>query len=211
MRISKTMRWVLGIAIFVIAFISLYVVYINRLGELDQVNDSIVQAQSDLTKSTSEKADWESQLVKINSQISQSQSNLAKAIAELNSTRTSLPKSVQSIEYDEKLVQIAKDSGLELAALNFLEPRNEKAQNITFSVTPVRFNVVGSVSNTLSFIDKIAADRVFFVNTAITAVTVGIPIPLTDDEKAQLTEEEIAKREMPSATIEFAIYTYEGE
>jgi uncharacterized phage infection (PIP) family protein YhgE len=195
-KLSRTMWLVLGIAIFVIAFLSLYIVYHGRANELNQANANIAQANSDFNKVTSEKTNLQSQLATINSQITQSQSNLAKAMSELDSTQENLPKSVESIEYDEKLVQIATESGLEVSQLTFSEPRQEKVEKLAFSVTPVRVQVKGTVSNMLSAISKIAADN-YFRYTAISTVTIEIPEPTAE--------------ETPSALIELAVYTYEGE
>ena len=244
-RLSKTGWLILGIGIFVIALVSLYMLYSRQGDEQEQLNDSLLVAQATLPRVVSEKEDWQRQLTQLGSQLTQQESQLAQATSLLDTTQASFPESVESIEYDEELFRIADNWDLEITTLTASEPGNEEVEDITFSVTSFTADVKGEVANILGFINTIVTSEDFTSATA-ELVNINIPEPLTEAEKEAIkegltkeimeelseeelteeereellealaaalaeAEEEIEELEMPSATIELAIYGYQGE
>lgn len=231
MKLSRTAWLILGIGIFVIAFGGLCLVYFQQGNEREQLNDSLLVAQATLPKVVSEKEDWERQLAQWESQLAQLESELAQAKLLLAESKTSFPKAVESIEYDEEIFKIADDCDLELTKLTSLEPADinvepadenvepgdenvepgdKNVESITYSVTSFVVDVNGEVANMLDFINTIATSKAFTTAT-VELVDIEVPQPLSEEEKAGLTEEAIEDREKPSATVSLAIYAYKGE
>lgn len=201
MRLSKTAWLILGAGIFIIAFATLYMVYSRRSGEQEQLNSSLAVAQGALPQLISEREDLESQLTQWESQLTEATSSLAKIEARF-------PESVQSIEYDERLFELADDCDLEITSLTASEPSSKKVkveaedikvEDITYATTSFRVEVRGEVDDILDFINAIATGE-HFITATVESVDMDIPEP-----------EEGEEAEKPTATIELVIYGYEGE
>jgi len=199
MKLSRTAWLILGIGIFAIAIGSLFWVYLEQRGEQQRLDDSLSVAQATLPTLVSERANLESQL-------SQSESELAQARSLLYEVKASFPESVESIEYDEALFDIADDCDLEIMELTASEPSDEEVESITYSdeeVESVTYSVAsftveveGTVAHILDFINTITTDE-YFINATIERVDMQVPEPDED--------------ETPSATIDLIIYGYQGE
>jgi len=190
MRLSKTAWLILGIGIFVIAFATLYMLYSRQADEQEQLRDSLSVAQDALPQLISEREDLESQLTQWESQLAQATSSLVKIEARF-------PESVQSIEYDERLFEIADDCDLEITSLTASEPGEEKVEDVTYAVTSFGVEVEGEVADILDFVNAIATSE-YFTTATMEMVNMDIPEPEEEEDK-------------PSATIELVIYSYKGE
>jgi len=188
MRLSKTFWLILGIGISVIAVGILGWFYLEQRGDGQRLDDSLSSAQVTLPTLVSQRGDLESQLT-------QSDSELAEAESWLNELKA-IFESVESIEYDEALFDIADDCNLEITRLTALEPRDEEVETITYITASFTVDVEGTVAHILDFIDTIATDE-DFTNATIGLVNMQVPEP-----------EEEGK---PSATINLVIYGYQGE
>ncbi len=204
MKISRTARLILGIGIFTIVVGILCWVCIQKWSEQGQLKNSIELAQATLPRLISERGDLESQLP-------QAESELAQAESLLNGIKARFPESVESIEYDEVLFEIADDCDLEILELTASEPDDEEIEGITYSVASFVVEVKGkyggyidkTVGDILDFINTIATSEYSpgetnFVNTIIKEVNMEVPEPGDTDEK-------------PTATIKLDIYGYQGE
>jgi len=200
MKLSRTAWLILGIGVFAIAIGSLFWVYLEQRGEQQRLDDSLSVAQATLPTLVSERANLESQL-------SQSESELAQARSLLYEVKASFPESVESIEYDEALFDIADDCNLKITNLTASEPSDEEVESITYSdeeVESVTYSVAsftveveGTVPHILDFINTITTDE-YFINATIERVDMQVPEPGEGKEK-------------PSATIDLIIYGYQGE
>ena len=206
-RLSRTAWIVLGAGIFVIAFAALYMLYSQQGREQQRLESEIGLAQATTSRVDSEKKDWESQLIKFQGELAQVESELSLAKSRLSRSQASLPSSVESIEYGERLFLIADGWMLKITSLTSSEPSDEEATDITLTVTSFRVTVNGQVDDILGFVNTIAADP-NFTNATVKLVDMNVPEPLTDEEKEELTPEEIDERETPSAIITLAIYSY---
>ena len=196
MKLGKTAWLILGIGIFVIAFVSLYVVYLQQGREQQRLDDSLLLAQATLPTVVSERDNLENAL--------------AQATSLLNAARSGFPDSVDSIRVDEKLFAIAKICDLKITKLTTSEPSDEEVETVTYSVASFVVDVKGEVADILDFINTIATDE-YFTNTTVELVDIVVPEPLTEKEKRGLTEDKIKEAEKPSATIDLIIYGYQGE
>lgn len=218
MKFSKTSWMVLGIGIVIIGTASLYMVYQGEVQKRDEARDSLAEAQATVPIRITERNDLESQLsqledelVQWQNELSQLETELAQAELTLNQTGARFPISVESIEYDEFLVDFALGANeLNMTSLTASEPTELTLDGITYTTTFFTVAINGEVADILNFINTIVADDDF--QTAILEpITIDIPEPLTDEEKENMTEEEIEEAEMPSATINLMVYTYQGE
>ena len=207
MKISKTAWLILGIGIFVIAFASLYLVYFQQGREQERLSDSLSVAQQTLPKLASEKDDWERQLTQLGSQLARLKSELARATSRLADSKTSFPKSVESIEYGERLFNIADGCDLVITEFTASEPGDKKVEvevgdikveDVTYFVTSFTVDVEGEVTDILDFINTIATDE-YFINATVVEVDMVVPELASEEE------------EKPSATIKLDIYGYQGE
>ena len=204
MKLSRTAWLILGIGIFVIVFISLYVVFLQQGREQQRLYDSLSLAQATLPDLVSDREGLESQLTQLESELTQADSLLDEAEAKF-------PESAEIIEYGEKLFKIADSCDLEIATLTAEEPRDKEVESeptdeetraVTYSTTSFTVEVEGTVAHILKFINTIATseyspNETNFINATIERVNMEVPEPGGEEE--------------PKATIDLIIYGYEGE
>lgn len=221
MKLGKTSWLILGIGIFIIAAASLYTVYLRQGREQAQLNDSLAEAQAKLPEVVAEKEAAASQLVQLEAQLAQLEDELAQATSRLDRADRNFPRSVESIEVDVRLFKIADEWDLDIIKLTASEPADrttrpttelgdQNIEDVTFAVTSFTADVAGEVADILNFINTVIIDDAFTTIT-VESVNITLPVPLTEEEKEELTEAEIAEAEKPSATIRLVIYSYRGE
>ncbi|MEE9583214.1 MAG: hypothetical protein V3W01_00950 [Dehalococcoidales bacterium] len=195
MKLGRTSRVVLGVGLFVIAVLGLYLVYQGQAGKRQVARDDLTQAQAEQQTLILEKQGLESELGQLEDELAQEQSNIgqleiemAQAILALAQTEAGFPGSMGSIEYDEILFGFARDSNLEIVGLSASEPSDISEEDITYFTTSFTVEVRGGVADILDFINAVVTDENF--KTAILKpVTIAVPEPLTGAEKDQIKEE----------------------
>lgn len=213
MKLGKTAWLILIVGVLVIALGSLYMLYRGQLAEQEQLNDALSLAQATVPKLAVDRANLESTLTEL-------EDKLVQATSRLKTAKAAFPtSSVESIEVDELLFQIADAWDLDITSLTASEPGDEdiavevediEVADVAYSVTPFTVAVKGEVTDILDFINAIVTHE-DFITATVEAVNIMVPEPLTEEEKEDLTEEEIAEKEKPSATIQLVIYSYRGE
>ena len=218
MRLKKTTWITLGVGLFIIAAVLVYMVYQGQAKNRQEAEDSLYEVEkvevpaliSQRQNLEAELSGLEEELAQWQGQIGQLEAELNQAISALSQTEARFPDSVESIEYDEALFGFARANDLEIESLGVTEPVDKAVKGIIYSTTSFTVKVRGEVADILDFINTIVTDDDF--QTAILeSASIAIPKPLTELEKADLTEEEIKERETPSATIMLTIYSYQGE
>lgn len=206
MKLGKTAWVILGIGIFTIAFISLFVGYSRLSGEQGKAEDSLSSAQATLPQLVSEREDSASALAQLQDQLTQAASSLSYSKAKF-------PKVVESIEYDEELFMIAHACDLEIANLTASEPRDLKVEEITYTTTFFEIEVQSKDSPpnplTKAYIDNTIDNILAFFNTIVTSEDFDVADIELVDIVAPQPEDTTGER--PSATIDLIIYTYQGE
>lgn len=214
MKLSRIAWLILVIGVFVIASGSLYWLYLQEGPKQEELNEQLSVVQATLPKLAAERADLESTLTEL-------ENKLAQATSQLKTAKAVFPDSVESIEVDELLFEIANNWGLEITSLTASEPSDKmvkvetemediEVEDVTYAVTSFTADVKGEVTDILSFIQAIVNHQ--DLNTAtVEIVAMVIPEPVSEIEKRELSEEEIEEREKPSATITLVIYSYKGE
>lgn len=217
MKLKKATWITLGVGFFIIAAVLVYMVYQGQAknrqeaeASLDEASDAVVVLFASKRNLEVKLSGFEEELAQWQGQIGQLEAELTQAISVLGQTEAGFPGSVESIEYDEALFGFARANDLEIESLGVTEPVDEDVEGIIYSTTSFTVKVRGEVADILDFVNIIVTDDDF--QTAILkSVGIVIPKPLTELEKADLTEEEIKEKEIPSATIMLTIYSYQGE
>lgn len=217
MKLSRTTWIALAVGLFVIASIGLYMVYQGQASERQEAEDRLAQARAEVPLLLSQKmaleaelSQMESDLAQWQSQIAQLELELSQTISELGQILTRFPGLIESIEYDEMLFAFARENNLKITSLAATESADEEIEGVTYSTTSFVLSMQGEVADILDFVNTIVTDNDF--RTAVMEpATIAVPKPLTELEKEGMTEEEIREKEMPSTTLTFVIYTYQGE
>ncbi len=225
MRLSKTVWIILGAAIFIIGFVVLYMMYSRQGDEQEQLKSKIAANQAALVGLIKERESWQSQLLNLQDELAQRQDALAEANLALSQAGTGWPTSAESIEYDEKLFEMADAWNLEITVVKAAEPQEETVEGITFTVSSFNVEVRGksreedklsrtaaeyreylykTVDDILAFVHTIVNDK-DFVSAGIELVSMEVPEPLTQEEI-----DEDAEQTSPTAQIKLTIYTYKG-
>jgi hypothetical protein len=219
MKLGKTAWLILGIGIFAIAFVLLYMASSRQLSEQEDIKSSLALAQNSLPKLISQREVMVNQLSQQQSQLGQQQSALAEAESLLSKAKAMFPESIESINYGEVLFSIAQKYNLEVNSLKASEPNERKIENIIYTVTTIEIEVRpadprpttveafvkyidDAIDNVLSFVDTVVRDG-NFTNTTIEVVDMKYLEPPT--------EENIEATDKPTATIRIVIFSYEGE
>ncbi len=217
MKLSRTAWLVLIIGIFVIAIGSLYWLYMQDGREQEQLSQTLSVTQTTLPKLASERTNLEGTLTDL-------EDRLAQAISQLRVSKAVFPASVQSIEIDEMLFGIADNWSLEITNLTATEPNDTpvspeiedieaediEVEDVNYQLTSFTVEMKGQVSDILGFFDSVVNQR-DFTTAAVELVTIVVPEPVSETERALLTADEIEDRETPTATINIVIYAYKGE
>jgi hypothetical protein len=190
-RLSKTAWIVLGVGIFVIAFVALYMLNSQQSSEQRNIKDNLTISEADIITVTAEKTDAENQLTKLNGQLIQLENKLAEAKSKLNSSKGSFPNRVESIEYGERLFNTADGWLLELVNFTATEPGDEEVEDIDFTITTFTVKVKGQIGDIIGFINSIIIDD-YFASASVDSVNINI------------TEEQ----ENPLATVKLTVYSY---
>ena len=217
MKLRKKTWITLGVGLFVIAAVMVYMVYQGQAKNRQEADASLVEARAEALVLIAQKQNLEAKLSGLAEEMAQWQGQIGQLEAELNQailvlgqTEAGFPGLVESIEYDEALFGFARANDLEIKSLGVAEPVDKDVEGIIYSATSFTISVRGEVADILDFVNIIVTHDDF--QTAILkSVGIAIPRPLTELEKADLTEEEIKERETPSATITLTIYSYRGE
>jgi hypothetical protein len=196
-KLGRTALLVVGIGVFVIAFVALFFLYGQQSSEQEELESSLAGAQTQLAKLISGRQSLETRL-------SEQQSKLAETQALLDSALASFPELEASIEYNEVLTELAEDYELEVVSMAADAPREKEVEGVTFVVIFFEVKVEGELSSILNMINAIATDERF---SSATIETIDIDIPEPELIVATLGQEP----EKSSGTIKLVGYSYGGE
>ena len=217
MKLGKTAWLILIIGVFIIAIGSLYWLYLQERPKQEELSQTLSRTQALLPLLAADRTKLEDTLTEV-------EDKLTQATSQLETAKAAFPNSVQSIEVDELLFGLADDWDLEVVSLFATEPSDEtvaveveesevedlEVEDITYLVTYFSVELKGQVADILSFVDTVVNHRDFTAAT-VEMVTITVPDPVSEKERAELSEDEIEERETPSAIIKLIIYTYKGE
>jgi len=193
-KITRTTWLVLALGVFIIAFISLYMVYSRQASQQKDLKSSLAEAEASYPQLTS-------QIQTLQSQLAQRQSDLAAELLKLSAAKAKFPPSVQSSDYYQRLLTIAGDCDLNVMSLTASGPRQQKTDSVTYLVTTFNVAVKGEMASIIDFIHTLATSQ-YFTSATVTVVSINIPEPSTGQGGAS---------QKPQATLSLDIYAYPGE
>ena len=222
MKFGKAAQLILAIGIFAVGGIFLNRMNTQRQVEQEQLNTQLSAAQLLLPKIVSEKDDLEGQLAQLQAEL-----DSAKILA--SESKENFPDSVESIEYDELIFNIAHDRDLEIEVLFASEPSTLTVDGVAFVLSSFTVQIQGivadeefatadeyrtftyqTVSDILDFISAVATGE-DFRTASIESVDINIPDLITDDDIAEMQAEEVPPEyETASAALRLNVYSYEG-
>jgi hypothetical protein len=138
MRPSRKVWLIVGIIILVGALAGLYTVYSRQAAERGDLSDRLSRAQTLLPGLVNQREELEDEL--------------AQAESVLEASAAQFPESVESIEYDDDLFEIADDCNVAVTKITASPPSTKKVGTVTYSTSPFVVVVHGSVDNILDFI-----------------------------------------------------------
>jgi len=222
MNFGKGAQLILAIGIFVVGAIFLYRMNSERQAEGDRIDIQVETAQELLPQLTAEREDYESQLASLKAELESVQITAEQS-------KLAFPESIESIEYDEIIFQMAHDRDLEIVYLTATETSSKSISDITLTTTGFQVKVEGksittnfeslsiyrefiyqTVSDILDFINGIAVDD-NFISATLDSVDISVPGPITEEDITEMQEaEEPDEIDVPNAVIQVTIYSYEG-
>jgi hypothetical protein len=138
MRISRKVWIILGICIFAVVLGIFYTSYFREVGEREQLEKSLTEAKAILPGLIEQREKLEAEL--------------AQETSSLNNNQAAFPKSVESIEYDDDLFEIADDCNVDIISISASTPTASKVGAVTYSVSSFTVDVSGDIDDILEFI-----------------------------------------------------------
>jgi Tfp pilus assembly protein PilO len=201
MKINRRYIILLGIVIFIAAFAFLYMNYSKQRSEAAQQN--LTNANTNYNSAIKEKAGQADLLAQTNGQIAQLQSQLAQVQQQLQTEQQIIPKSIQNIDYDELLFNLAHDNSLVVLSINVNGPDETQFEDVTMFLTVINISVRGDTWNILSFVNDIATDT-NFVSSTLDGVTMSVTT-----EDVQVDETTTIQVTSTQGDISLSLYGYE--
>jgi len=197
-KLSKTSWLLLASGVFIIAFASLGMAYLNQSGQQTQLNQELSQAQLIIKKaSTNELVPRKEEL----------ESRLAQAKSQLKAVKASLSQTKENIEACDSLFDIAETCDVEITEISSSPPMNNARLNeAIYTTLPLMVKLNGDMPDLIRFILNWTKENPTGV---VESVRIGIPVTGSEGEEEIDEEEEEGKQ--PSASIKLVIYSYRGE
>jgi hypothetical protein len=178
MKLSRRVWLIAGIVVIAVVLGVLFSIYHGQAGERAHLEERLSRAQTLLPGLVANREDLEDEL-------SQAQSSLDRSRAEY-------PGSVDSIQYDDDLFEIADACNVQITRLTSSRPTNKAVGSVTYSVSGYAINVGGTIEDLLEFIYAIRTGD-------------GFQLPWSAEVNSI-----IMNFSGPTASINLNIYAYEG-
>ena len=193
-KLSKTSWMLLASGVFIIAFASMGMAYLNQSGQQTQLNQELSQAQLIIKKSST------SELVPRKEEL---ESRLAQAKSRLKEIKSNLSHTEENIEACDSLFDIAETCEVEITSISSSPPLNNARLNeATYSTLQLTVKLNGDIPDLINFILNWTQEHPTGV---VESVRMGIPS--TDSEGDEEIDEEEEEAKQPSANIKLVIYT----
>jgi Tfp pilus assembly protein PilO len=198
MKFSKTGLLILGIGILIIASVLLYMAYTQFTSQREALFATIDAAQRKFAQVSGEKRTLEPQLTQLQQKNAELKSAYDKARGEFPNV------TIQSIEVDEELSNLAEDASVTVKLLTATDGSVQKEGNLTYTVTDFTAEVTGNRANILDFLHRVAMSPYFKTATInnLDLKEEPTPTPEATDVPAPV--------DLSTMRIAITIYRYEG-
>ena len=192
-KLSKTSWMLLASGVFIIAFASMGMAYLNESGQQAQLNEELSQAQLIIKKSsTNELIPREEEL----------ESRLTQAKARLKEIKSNLYQTDENIEACDSLFNIAESCEVTITSISSSPPLNNARLNeVTYSTLNLTVKLKGDIPDLINFILNWTQE---YPTGVVESVRMGIPSTYSEGDEEIDEDEEAATQ--PSAAIILVIY-----
>ena len=193
-KLSKTSWMLLASGVFIIAFASMGMAYLNQSGQQTQLNQELSQAELIIKKSST------SELVPRKEEL---ESRLAQAKSRLKEIKSNLSQTDENIEACDRLFNIAETCEVTITEISSSSPLNNARLNeATYSTLTLTIKLNGDIPDLINFILTWTQEHPTGV---VESVRLGIPSTYSEGDE-EIDEEEEGGTQ-PSANIKLVIYT----
>jgi hypothetical protein len=179
MKLTKTVGLIIVVVILAVVIGVLVSIYSGQAAERNELNERMSRAQTLLPGLVKQRENLEDQLT--------------QAEALLNANQAQFPESVESIEYDDDLFEIADECTVAITRLTSSKPTNKGIEGVTYSISTFGVVVNGNIEDILDFIYAIRTGD-------------GFRLPWSADVKSIKLD-----CAGSSASINLDIYAYKGK
>ena len=184
MKFGRITWLILGVGIFTIGAVGIYLIYQEEIEAQDQLNESIAANEATLPQIIAQKSDLEGQLAQLEDDLVQAEAGFEEAVAEW-------PDEVQSIYYGDLLFYWAETLDLRVTSFTSSEPTTMVEDDISYEVTTFTVTVEADLAkDILSYLTLIELDD-DFRTARIDSVTTVIADP-EDEEATEVTSASIS-------------------
>ncbi len=176
MKFSRITWLILGVGIFTIGAVGIYLIYQDEIEAQDQLNVSIAAAEATLPQIIAQKSDLEGRLAQLEDELAQAEAGFEEAVAKW-------PESIQSTYYGDLLFYWAKILDLRVTSFTSSEPTVMVEDGIIYEVTYFTVTVEADfVGNIMSYLTRIELNDDFRTARIDSVTTV-----IADPEEATAT------------------------
>ena len=184
MKFSRITWLILGVGIFAVGAVGIYLIYQEEIEAQDLLNESIAATEATLPQIIAQKSDLEGQLAQLEDDLAQAEAGFEEAVAKW-------PESIQSIYYGDLLFYWAETLDLRVTSFTSSEPTAMLEDGISYEVTNFTVTVEADLAkDILRYLTLIELDD-DFRTARIDSVTTVIVDP-EDEEATEITSADIS-------------------
>ena len=184
MKFSRITWLILGVGIFAVGAVGIYLIYQEEIEAQDLLNESIAATEATLPQIIAQKTDLEDQLAQLEDDLAQAEAGFEEAVAEW-------PEDIQSIYYGDLLFYWAETLDLRVTSFTSSEPTTMVEDDISYEVTSFTVTVEADLAkDILRYLTLIELDD-DFRTARIDSVTTVIVDP-EDEEATEITSADIS-------------------
>ena len=201
------------IIIFVIAFVILYMGYLNQVSAKKLADQNLVSAQTLFNKSTTDKNNAAKDLSKANDQLNQMQGQLSQIKQDMAAKRSAIPASLDGINYTDIIFDTAKNANVRIQnpiqSLSQGDIATKNISAINFTTQSFSFSVkADNLTDVVNFIHSLANEE-SFKNASIDTVNIGVVNDSITTKNADGSQTQTTRtRQLVNVTI--TMYAYSG-
>jgi len=200
MKLNKTFWVFIAIILFLVPAYLLWNSYKKAASEQRFFEDALNTAQIIYNAAIKERTNLNQQLTEVEAAIKLQQDQLAALQNDLRlsenaaaKAKARFPSVIPSIDYDELLMVLANNSGVEITNLSTSELAGVDMTGVPFSSVTFTLDVHGATPGILDLINRLATDQAIR-SGRVESITLTIPEPVTQATKDQMTAQLKAER-----------------
>jgi hypothetical protein len=204
LKFTKVSWLIIITGVLAVAFVVLYLTYQQRAQESDALNQTVAQARKVLPSVAAEKKALEPQVASLEQKLATLRSQFEGAKASFSQA------SVQSIEYDNELSDLAEKSNVFVTRLAATDDATVNEGNTTFITNTYDVDVTGNVTDLLDYVHRVALSS-YFKNAVLNTLDMVQEAPtLTPATPTPTPTESPTPTAAPTLHLSLTVYRYEG-